>query len=262
MKGNIKFPLGFPWEGFASLDTRVPRPRLFLSFLENLFSVIMSAEFEDDAETTNQDNTELIRRKEIQKTGREVMADLKQSDVNNEPIEWIDEGSEEEDARVELGLVGQIWTERHINPNAFITTMKNVWQPKFDVEIKNMGKNLYVFQFHHWRDKKKVVEGQPWHFDRHVILMDEVKGNCKPSDLQLQYFPIWARVYNLPFKGRMNIANVKAIADKIGTFVKLDNSGAVGIDKSIRIRILHDVHKPLAKSVKVKMKHGGKIHSK
>ena len=86
--------------------------------------------------------------------------------------------------------------------------------------------------------------------------MDEVKGNCKPSDLQLSYFPIWARVYNLPFKGRLNMANVKAIGEKIGTFVKLDNSGAVGIDKSIRIRVLHNVHKPLVTNVKVKMKNG------
>lgn len=52
------------------------------------------------------------------------------------------------------------------------------------------------------------------------------------------------------------MANVKAIGDKIGTFVKMDNSKACGIDKSIRIRVLHNVNKPLTTHVKVKMKTG------
>lgn len=91
---------------------------------------------------------------------------------------------------MELGLVGRIWTNRHINQNAFISTMKNVWQPKHAVDIRSTGKDLFVFQFHHWRDKQRVIDGQPWHFDRHIFLMNHVKGNCKPSDIPLFEFPI------------------------------------------------------------------------
>lgn len=127
---------------------------------------------------------------------------------------------------------------------------------KHDVEIRSTGKNLYVFQFHHWRDKQRVVEGQPWHFDRHVLLLNDIMGNCKPSDIPLFEFPIWARVYNLPFKGRLNSLNMQAIGDKIGTFVRMDQSGAMGIDKSVRIRIKHDVRKPLVSCIRVKMKNG------
>lgn len=49
---------------------------------------------------------------------------------------------------------------------------------------------------------------------------------------------------------------MKAIGDKIGTFIKLDQSGAMGIDKSVRLRVLHDVRKPLVSRVRVKMKSG------
>lgn len=69
-------------------------------------------------------------------------------------------------------------------------------------------------------------------------------------------FPIWARVYDLPFQGRLNKANVMAIGNKIGTFITMDSSGAMGIDKSVRIRVLHDVRKPLVPTVQVKMKTG------
>ncbi|KAL2930751.1 Leukocyte antigen CD37 [Bienertia sinuspersici] len=80
-------------------------------------------------------------------------------------VEWVDDGVEDEEARIQLSLVGKMWTERHINANAFMSTMRNIWQPKHGVEITNIGKNTYVFQFFHWRDKAKVVDGQPWHFD-------------------------------------------------------------------------------------------------
>lgn len=69
--------------------------------------------------------------------------------VETEEVDWDDTGEEEEDARVELRLIGKIWTNRHINANAFITTMTNVWQPKHGVEIRSIGKNLFVFQFFH-----------------------------------------------------------------------------------------------------------------
>lgn len=147
----------------------------------------MSDDNEGDNVSSPKEPTIMIRGQLSQTNDGDLMTKTQKNEEQVEPIEWIDEGSEEEEARVELGLVRQIWTERHVNQNAFITTMKNVWQPKHDIDINNMGKNLYVFQFHHWRDKQKVLEGRPWHFDRHVILLDEVKGNCKSSDLQLTF---------------------------------------------------------------------------
>lgn len=86
--------------------------------------------------------------------------------------------------------------------------------------------------------------------------MNDILGNCKPSDIPLFEFPIWARVYNLPFKGRLNSVNMKAIGDKIGTFIKMDHAGVMGIDKSVRVRVMHDLRRPLVSSVRVKMKSG------
>ena len=93
-----------------------------------------------------------------------------------------------------------------------------------------------MLQFHHWRDKQRVVETQPWYFYKHVILFGDIQDNVKPSDMQSFELPTWVRIYNLPFKGRLNTKNVEAIGKKIGTFIKVDSSGSLGIDKSIRLR--------------------------
>ena len=180
----------------------------------------------------------------------------REDDVGAEAVEWVVEGEEEEEARIELGLVGKIWTKRTVNVNAFMNTMKQVWQPMHGVDISSIGENTFIFQFHHWRDKSRVVEGQPWHFDKHAIIFDDIQGNFKPSDLDLYALPMWVRIYNLPFKGRLNLSNVEALGKKIGEFIKMDSSGLLGIDKSIRLRIKVDVRKPLMQRVKVKLRGG------
>lgn len=68
---------------------------------------------------------------ENRKGDEDERSDTSNPSIGNdeEAIEWVDDGAEEEEARVELGLAGKIWTGRNINANAFMTTIKNVWQP-------------------------------------------------------------------------------------------------------------------------------------
>lgn len=80
----------------------------------------------------------------------------------------------EEDERIALGLVGRLWSERFLNPNAFITKIKNVWVLKHGFDISTIGKNTFQFQFYHWKDKEKVIMGQPWHFDKIALLLSKM----------------------------------------------------------------------------------------
>ncbi|KAL2931491.1 Kynurenine 3-monooxygenase [Bienertia sinuspersici] len=148
---------------------------------------------------------------------KEISTD-KHSDKEEETseiIEWEEDTGEEEEDRLTLGLVGKVWTNRTINEKAFISTLKS---------------------FFHWRDKHRIVEEQPWHFDRHAILLGEIHHAIKPTDVQLFELPMWVRVYIY--------------------HSKLDSGSAMGIDKSIRMRVRVDVRKHLLTVVKVKMRGG------
>ena len=101
-----------------------------------------------------------------------------------------------------------------------------------------------------------MVENQPWHFDRHTLLLGDITEDTKPATMELFELPMWVRVYNLPFKGRLQRENVEAIGKKIERFIKADCSGLVGIDKSIRLLINVDVRKPLTQKIKIKMRGG------
>ncbi|KAL2938370.1 hypothetical protein RDABS01_021819 [Bienertia sinuspersici] len=173
----------------------------------------------------------------------------------HEEVEWVEDGVEEEEASMALGVVGRLWTTRNINANALISTMKRLWNPKHGMEANCIGDKL--FQFHHWKDKAFAMDNQPWHFDHHVLVMDDVKGNSTPSDMPLFFVPFWIRVYELPFKGRQKETNMRAIARKVGEYVGMDNNDIIGINKFVRLRVRIDVRKPLLNHVDLKLKGGG-----
>lgn len=171
-------------------------------------------------------------------------------------VEWIVEGEEEEETKAALAVVGRLWTERNVSANALIGTMKRVWNPKHGLQANCIEKNVFFFQFHHWKDKEHVMDAQPWHFDWHALVLSDVTGDCKPSEMPLHEVPFWVRIYDLPLMGRNNEANVRKIGNKVATFVAVDKSDVIGINKSLRVRTLVDLRKPLKKEISVTMRGG------
>lgn len=155
-----------------------------------------------------------------------------------------------------LGLISKIWTERNVNPNAFMNTINSIWALKNGLEISSIGKNKFRFQFHHWRDNKKVLDGQPWHFNHYALLLGEIQELEKLSEAELFHLPIWVRFYDIPFKGRQNDGNALVLGNKVGEFLQHDKREMLGIEKSMRIRVLLDVRKPLKKVKNLKMRGG------
>lgn len=49
------------------------------------------------------------------------------ADPNDEVGVWVDDGDESEEERLSLRLVGKLWSNRILNPIAFVSTIKNVW---------------------------------------------------------------------------------------------------------------------------------------
>uniref|UniRef100_A0A803N1T2 CCHC-type domain-containing protein n=1 Tax=Chenopodium quinoa TaxID=63459 RepID=A0A803N1T2_CHEQI len=138
-------------------------------------------------------------------------------------IDWEDDGRGEEEAQIELAVVGKIHTSRNVNANALINNMRRIWNPKHGCEANLIGEKTFYFQFHHLKDKQFVMDSQPWHFDHHLMILDDVKGS----------------------------------------FLAMDKSDVIGINKSFRICVLIDVNKSLTNMVELKTGRGPiAVHTK
>lgn len=62
-----------------------------------------------------------------------------------------------------------------------------------------------------------------------ILLMDMVEAQ-QLSDLQFYSLRMWARIYDVPFRGRYNESNARMLGDKIGEFIEMDRSDSLGME--------------------------------
>lgn len=64
-------------------------------------------------------------------------------------------------------------------------TLASLWKPGRGVYIKEQDVNLYIFQFYHEIDIKKVIKDSSWSFNRKALIMARMKDgdNSRCIDL-------------------------------------------------------------------------------
>lgn len=148
-------------------------------------------------------------------------------------------------------LVGKLWVESSYNIRAFKQTMVQAWRLENEVEVQDLSKNLYLFQFSTKRDAEWVFKNGPWRFDRNLLILNRVTGDEQPSDLEMNTVAFWIRVYDLPLKLRTDVM-AKRLGDSIGVFDEVDQKKENRSGRFLRIRTRMDLRKPLKRGTVVK----------
>ncbi|KAF4401983.1 hypothetical protein G4B88_017495 [Cannabis sativa] len=63
-------------------------------------------------------------------------------------------------------LVGRFLNARSLDFEAMKHTLAGLWKPGKGLFVKELGPNLFLFQFYHEIDIKRVINGSPWTFNR------------------------------------------------------------------------------------------------
>lgn len=158
---------------------------------------------------------------------------------------------------VSLLLLGRLLTERSYNVDAFKRTITTVWAPKHGLVIRVLKPNLYAFQFFHWRDMTKVLEGRPWCFDNMLILLKEAEGDEQPDQVTLTHSPFWIRLKNLPLNNRSDDV-VRALIGNMGEIIEIEED-VLGFGRYRRVKVMLNVSKPLRRYRKIRDKRGREL---
>lgn len=85
-------------------------------------------------------------------------------------------------------------------------------------------------------------------------MLEEIKGSAQPSNILIALSPFWAQLYNLPMDRRTE-KSVRAIGGGLGEVLEVESDG-IPWDKSVRLKILLDVMKPLRRIQQVRSRDG------
>ncbi|XP_021750220.1 uncharacterized protein LOC110715908 [Chenopodium quinoa] len=181
----------------------------------------------------------------------------KNLNISPEEKEYVDlrvEGAKM-DVRLSLCLLGQLITNKKFNKEAMKRTLKSVWNLSNGVVIRNLDYDIFMFQFFHWKDMKKVQDGAPWCFDNQLLVLKEVESGKQPWQVEFTQCLFWLRIYDLPFDSN-TVEDAKAVASRVGEVVEVNEIDEVGWETSFRVRVLMDIRKPIKRWQKIKNKAG------
>ncbi|KAL8497271.1 hypothetical protein ACS0TY_020817 [Phlomoides rotata] len=144
--------------------------------------------------------------------------------------------------------IGKVLSNKSFNSFGLLEAMNS---PR-GFTTKEIGKNLFSFQFHSQSDMLGVLARELWHFDKNVILLKVLKRGEQPSTITFDSTNFWVRLYDLPAVARtLKLTNL--IWGKIGEVLEVDLGTMEGIARSVRIKMKVDLRKPLKIGIMLEM---------
>ena len=118
-------------------------------------------------------------------------------------------------------LVLRVLSRRGILLDALRKNIRMLWKPNKSLQLSMIEEELFLAEFEDERDKKRVMDMRPWHYEKQLVLLQEFEGEQDPKDIVLKWSPFWVQIYNLPLKSRTRETG-KAIGASLGKVVDVD----------------------------------------
>ncbi|XP_059431640.1 uncharacterized protein LOC132165165 [Corylus avellana] len=142
-------------------------------------------------------------------------------------------------------LIGRYWTERKYNKEAFKNVLSRIWRMEGRVTFRELQDNLWIIEFVDGEDKRRILEGRPWSFDRQIFVLQEFEGNTPPSQMNFSLSPFWIQIHDMPLIC-MNTGVGRKIGKSMGQVEEVDVAeGCAGWGRYLCIRVILDLMKPL-----------------
>ena len=114
-------------------------------------------------------------------------------------------------------IAGRFLTEKSLNFVSMKNVLALVWRPVCGMCMKELQKNLYLFQFFHQRDVDRVLKKGSWSFEQNHFLCMRLKDGEQPTKIPLFMVDFWVQVHDLPC-GFMSEKVAIQVGNYIGTF--------------------------------------------
>lgn len=137
--------------------------------------------------------------------------------------------------------------------------MSMIWHFSKPVVLREVGRNIFVMVFANHADKQRVEGGRPWFFYGQLFFINPFDGFIPVQDMKFDLASFWVQFHNLPLLG-MNKECGEKLGSTIGMVEEVEVDEDVGWGSSLRVKILLDLKKPLARGRTITM-HGVKIWS-
>ncbi|KAK9992566.1 hypothetical protein SO802_027551 [Lithocarpus litseifolius] len=153
-------------------------------------------------------------------------------------------------------LAAKFLTRRALNMEAIAKTFTLLWKTRKGFEIRDMGDHRVLFVFPDAADVDRVLMGEPWTFDRHLVVLEKMNSTGVFEDLSFNQTSFWVQVHDLPVR-RSSLEVAMEIVSVMGKVdVGMSKEGGSSKFNFFRIRVSVDITKPLCRGRRITMASG------
>nr|POE55977.1 hypothetical protein CFP56_62806 [Quercus suber] len=168
--------------------------------------------------------------------------------------------SEEEDRGAEVRgqeeaivhrLAGKFLTKRVINVEAVARTFKPLWKPGGELKIRDVGDNILIFEFEDSLDLERVLEFEPWSYDKSLVVFQRAVEAESALSLDYSWASFWIQIHNVP-DHLLSQETGESVGKTLGKVLRVadpEDDGAGG--EFLRVRINLDISRPLPRCCKL-----------
>lgn len=135
--------------------------------------------------------------------------------------------------------------DKEVNKGALKSTLSRMWQVEWKAVFKEVGRNKFLVEFKVVAEKKRIMKGRPWSFDKNLVCLQDCERFESWKDMKFQQEPFWIQCHDLPFAG-MNYNIGVNLGKALGEVLMVDtDSNGICWGSFLRVKVLIDLIKPL-----------------
>ncbi|XP_075633956.1 uncharacterized protein At4g02000-like [Castanea sativa] len=146
----------------------------------------------------------------------------------------------------EFVLVGKFFTRKAINIKAVAKTFRPLWRTRRNFKVRAVDNNIVLFAFELETDVEKVLHGESWTYDRHLVALERHDGQKPVNELIFCNTTFWVQIHDLLFS-LLTKEVALSIGVTLGTVIKPTDNSKVQGGNFVQVRVVVDTTKSLSR---------------
>ena len=146
----------------------------------------------------------------------------------------------DDDSSQKFSIAAKFLTRRAINMEVIAKTFNPLWRAKNGFKIQSFGDHKFLFIFDNKEDVDRILEGEPWTFDKHLVVMNRYEDESTLQDVKFEKTKLWVQLHGIPIK-YMTIEAAKKIGSVLGEVFSSTNPKLFDGGHFIRIQVTIDL---------------------
>ena len=82
----------------------------------------------------------------------------------------------DDESNEKFSIAAKFLTKRAINMEVIAKTFNPLWKTKNGLKIQSFGDHKFLFSFDSREEVDRILEGEPWTFDKHLVVMSRYES--------------------------------------------------------------------------------------